>query len=56
MASALPSIVSLARGIWADRRNNRWLVPLAVFLCTTGLLLVLAATVEVIAPFIYTIF
>jgi hypothetical protein len=27
-----------------------------VFLCITGLVLVLASTVEVLAPFIYTIF
>jgi hypothetical protein len=31
-------------------------VPLVVFLCATGLVLVLAAAVEALAPFIYAIF
>jgi hypothetical protein len=31
-------------------------MPLAIFLCVTGLLLVLAAGVEALAPFIYSIF
>ena len=56
IASAVPSIVDLARGVWQNGRKNRWLVPLAVFLCLTGILLVVAGTVEVLAPFIYTIF
>jgi hypothetical protein len=56
IASAGPSIVDFARGIWTRGKRNRWLVPLVVFLCITGLVLVLASTVEVLAPFIYTIF
>lgn len=56
VASAFPSIVDLAKGVWKNGRKNRWLVPLAVFLCVTGILLVVAGTVEVLAPFIYTIF
>ena len=56
IASAVPSTFDLARGMWQDEDKKRWLVPLAVFLCATGILLVLAATVEVVAPFIYTIF
>jgi len=56
VASAFPSIVDLAKGVWTNGRKNRWLVPLAVFLCVTGILLVVAGTVEVLAPFIYTIF
>ncbi len=56
LASAFPSIADLAGGMWKDDKKKRWLVPLAVFLCATGLLLVLAATVEVVAPFIYAIF
>lgn len=55
MASVFPSIAHLGRGLWQSR-HGRWLLPLAVFLCLTGLLLVLAGTVEVLAPFIYTIF
>jgi hypothetical protein len=31
-------------------------VPLAVFLCVFGLVLILAATIEAVAPFIYAIF
>jgi hypothetical protein len=56
VASAAPSIADLARGMWSSGRRNRWMVPLVVFLCVTGLVLVLASTVEVLAPFIYTIF
>jgi hypothetical protein len=56
LASALPSMGHLVRGVWTGEKKNRWLVPLAVFLCVTGILLVIAGTVEVIAPFIYTIF
>jgi hypothetical protein len=50
------SIAQLTRGLWRSESGKRWLVPLAVFLCLTGLLLILAATVEVLAPFIYAIF
>jgi hypothetical protein len=56
VASAAPSIADFARGMWKNEKRNRWLVPLVVFLCITGLVLVLASTVEVLAPFIYTIF
>ena len=40
----------------AERPRPRWLVPLVVFLCVTGVLLLLAASVEALAPFIYAIF
>jgi hypothetical protein len=56
MASAIPSIGGFARGLWTNRQGNRWLVPLVVFLCVTGLVLIAAASVEALAPFIYTIF
>ena len=56
IASAGGSIADLARGLWRDESGHRWLVPLAVFLCLFGLILVLAATVEALAPFIYAIF
>jgi hypothetical protein len=56
MASAVPSIGGFARGLWASEGGRRWLAPLVVFLCVTGLVLVLAATVEAVAPFIYSIF
>jgi hypothetical protein len=31
-------------------------VPLVLFLCLTGLILILGTSVEALAPFIYTIF
>lgn len=49
------SIAQLAGGLWRSESDKRWLTPLAVFLCVTGLLLILAATVEALAPFIYSI-
>jgi len=56
IGSALPSIGGFVRGLWANKGGRKWLAPLVVFLCVTGLVLVLAATVEALAPFIYTIF
>jgi len=50
------SIADLVRGLWRRESGKRWLVPLAVFLCLFGLLLILATTVEALAPFIYAIF
>jgi hypothetical protein len=50
------SIADLARGLWQDSSGKKWLAPLAVFLCLTGGILVLAAGVEALAPFIYAIF
>jgi hypothetical protein len=54
--SSASSIAQLTRGLWRSDSGRRWLAPLAVFLCVTGLLLVLAASVEALAPFIYAIF
>jgi len=54
IGSAGGSITDLSLGMW--REGRRWLMPLAVFLCVTGLVLVLAASVEALAPFIYSIF
>ena len=56
MGSAAGSIGDLATGMWHGDASRRWLLPLAVFLCFTGLLLALAASVEAMAPFIYSIF
>ncbi len=56
LASAAGSIADLARGLWRSDAGGRWLVPLAVFLCVFGLVLILATTVEALAPFIYAIF
>ena len=56
LGSAAGSIGDLARGLWRSGSEKRWLLPLAIFLCVTGLLLILATTVEALAPFIYSIF
>jgi hypothetical protein len=56
IGSAFPSIGGFAAGLWKSKSGKKWLAPLVVFLCVTGLVLVLAATVETLAPFIYTIF
>ncbi len=49
-------IAELVRGLWSGGGGRRWLIPLAVFLCLTGAVLVLAAGVEALAPFVYAIF
>lgn len=56
LGSAGGSIAELARGLWRSESGKRWLLPLAVFLCLFGAVLILAATVEALAPFIYAIF
>ena len=56
LGSAAGSIADLARGQWRRDSGKRWLVPLAVFLCVFGLVLMLATAVEALAPFIYAIF
>ena len=56
IGSAGGSIRDLARGLWRNESGYRWLLPLAVFLCVFGLILILATTVEALAPFIYAIF
>ena len=53
--STFGSMAQLARGLWQCDSNKRWLAPLAIFLCVTGLVLIVAATVEALAPFIYSI-
>ena len=52
----MPLIAELVRGLWHSGTHKRWLLPLAIFLCLTGLLLIMATTVEALAPFIYSIF
>jgi hypothetical protein len=54
--SAGGSMAQLARGLWRSGSGKRWLVPLAIFLCLTGLVLIVATTVEALAPFVYSIF
>lgn len=53
--STFGSIGQLAQGLWRSDSEKRWLSPLAIFLCVTGLLLIVATTVEALAPFIYSI-
>jgi len=48
-------MAQLARGLWNSDSDKRWLAPLAIFLCVTGLVLIVATTVEALAPFIYSI-
>jgi hypothetical protein len=55
MASAVGSVGGFVKELWT-RSNNRWLVPLVIFFSLTALLLILAASVEALAPFIYAIF
>lgn len=55
LGSTFGSMAQLARGLWQSDSDKRWLAPLAIFLCVTGLLLIVAATVEALAPFIYSI-
>ena len=56
LGSAAGSITDLAVGLWRSESGKRWLLPLAVFLCLFGLVLIVATTVEALAPFIYAIF
>jgi len=56
LGSALPAMGDALGGMWRSRTHRRWLMPLILFLCITGLLLVTATTVEALAPFIYSIF
>jgi hypothetical protein len=56
LATTGGSIADLVRGMWRSESGKRWLVPLAVFLCLFGTVLILATTVEALAPFIYAIF
>jgi hypothetical protein len=56
LGSSFGSIAQLAGGLWRSDPGKRWLVPLAVFLAVTGIVLAVAATVEALAPFVYSIF
>ena len=56
LASAVPTISDGARGVWRSESGRKWLMPLLVFLCLTGLVLIVSASVEALAPFLYAIF
>ena len=53
--SAFGTTGELASSLWRTS-GRRWMVPLVIFLCLTGLILTLAASVEALAPFVYSIF
>ncbi|WP_395670304.1 DUF5989 family protein [Phenylobacterium sp.] len=46
----------MVRGLWQGGVEKRVMIPLAVFLCATGVILVAAVSVEALAPFVYAIF
>jgi hypothetical protein len=54
--SAFGTAADLAREYWQSKSGKRYLIPLAVFLCLTGLILTLAVGIEALAPFVYSIF
>jgi hypothetical protein len=56
LGMAAPTIADGVRGLWRSESGRKWMVPLLVFLCTTGLLLFVAASAEALAPFVYAIF
>jgi hypothetical protein len=56
LGSALPTITDGARGLWRSDSGRKWMVPLLVFLGITGVVLIVAAGVEALAPFVYAIF
>jgi hypothetical protein len=56
LGSMAGSTGDLAQGAWRSGAGRRWLIPLAVFLCLTGALLVMAGAVQALAPFVYAIF
>ena len=56
LGSVAGATTDLAQGLWRNRTGSRWIIPLAVFLCLTGVLLVVAGAVQALAPFVYAIF
>jgi len=54
--TAFGTTAGLVRGIWRSPSGKRWMIPLVLFLCVMGLVLTLAAGVQALAPFVYSIF
>lgn len=54
--SAFGTSTSMVKENAARGARRWWLIPLIIFLCINGLLLTLAAGVEALAPFVYSIF
>jgi len=55
-SSAVGTAGTMVKGSAAPGARRWWLIPLIVFLCINGLILTLAAGVEALAPFVYSIF
>jgi hypothetical protein len=56
VGSMFGSTGELLRELWQGDSTKRLMIPLVVFLCVLSAVLVLAATVEALAPFVYAIF
>lgn len=56
MLVAFPTTWEFIRDLWRSDHGKWFLIPLAIFLCLTGILLIFAGSVEALAPFIYAIF
>lgn len=56
LGSAAGSSADLVLGLWRSESGKKWLVPLAVFFCLFGAVLILATSVQALAPFIYAVF
>ena len=56
MLVAFPTTWEFIQDLWRSDRGKWFLIPLAIFLCLTGILLIFAGSVEALAPFIYAIF
>ena len=54
--SVFGTMAELTHGLWQAKLGKRAMIPLVIFLCLTGLILTLAASVEALAPFVYSIF
>jgi hypothetical protein len=54
--SVFGTMAELTHDLWQAKSGRRAMIPLVVFLCLTGLILTLAASVEALAPFVYSIF
>jgi hypothetical protein len=56
LGSIFCSTGELLRELWHGDSTRRLMIPLVVFLCVLSFVLVLAASVEALAPFVYAIF
>jgi hypothetical protein len=54
--SIFGTAAEMTSNLWNAGSGKRWMIPLVLFLCLTGLILTLAASVQALAPFVYSIF